>query len=332
MNRCDECGKNYKYKRNLKRHIMERHTVVKHWKCTVEDCTSKFIRRGYLFEHLIKCHKLTRSDARKATLFARREDSSHTQSYYEEVSSDDEIFDILAEQSEMDLAESIDILNNFDIEKLDYADGACSENIHNVNPANATVNVGSCNDNVVSEEVIHDVSGSPENVNVNPDSESVVYNEDVQDSNVNNDVNVNLYLGINVCQQNVSEVNIGVCDEDVNDVQRSSDVEENVSEYCDASVGQVDNYSDISDAEDSVNSVVTSDISCIDSNDKSDISVIEIDDSVSDVENEIQRRTLRTEVEVWSRAAFRYTTYRGEEAIFSTLSYEDDFHCYTLKN
>ena len=74
---------------------MERHLPVKYWKCDESRCSSKFIRHGYLLEHLVSHHKYSRADARSATLTARPENERQLQGYYEGVSSDDDILDIV---------------------------------------------------------------------------------------------------------------------------------------------------------------------------------------------------------------------------------------------
>ncbi len=129
----------YKYKRNLKRHILERHLPRKHWKCVKPKCASTFIRRGYLLEHLTNMHKYTRSEARTATLNARREgDESPRYQYYEDISSDDEILDLLNEGPAVNEIQQMDILNDFDISKLDPVSSV--DGSHNdVTPDNSSV-------------------------------------------------------------------------------------------------------------------------------------------------------------------------------------------------
>lgn len=62
---CDHCNKNYKFKRNLVRHIIERHGETKFYKCSVQDCSVKFRRRGYLKQHLKNSHGFDNEDARR---------------------------------------------------------------------------------------------------------------------------------------------------------------------------------------------------------------------------------------------------------------------------
>ena len=90
---CDLCNRAYKYKRNLTRHISENHLQHKYWRCS-----SKFIRRGYLLDHLCNIHKYPRADARSAAINAQCVISVFSSTYYEDVSSDEEIMDIIAEE------------------------------------------------------------------------------------------------------------------------------------------------------------------------------------------------------------------------------------------
>ncbi len=69
-------------------------------------------------DHLINIHKYSRSDARVATLHATRENKNSTSSYYETVSSDDEIFDIIAENEELRSNDHLEVVREFDIAML----------------------------------------------------------------------------------------------------------------------------------------------------------------------------------------------------------------------
>lgn len=117
---CDHCDKTYKYKRNLKRHISEKHTMFfRHWKCVEKKCSGKFIRREYLLDHLTNKHKYTRSEARVAAINASRENQKESTGYYENVSSsDDDIFDILAEADELNVDQD-SAIHETDTELLD---------------------------------------------------------------------------------------------------------------------------------------------------------------------------------------------------------------------
>ncbi|XP_053390171.1 uncharacterized protein LOC123560839 [Mercenaria mercenaria] len=95
---CDTCNKYYKNMRNLKRHIKEKHTAIEFWNCTENNCSSKFIRRSYLSKHLILTHKHDAATAREKACCALRGDIKE-HGYYEEISDDESIFSLLAEQN-----------------------------------------------------------------------------------------------------------------------------------------------------------------------------------------------------------------------------------------
>lgn len=69
---CDTCNKTYKHKRNLNRHISEKHTDLEHWNCNFNSCKGRFIRRSYLFTHLSKIHGYSKAEARERALGATR--------------------------------------------------------------------------------------------------------------------------------------------------------------------------------------------------------------------------------------------------------------------
>ena len=61
---CDSCGRNYSYKRNLHRHVKERHLRIYRFMYPRDDCRIEF-RRNYITIHLTKCHKYTQLEARE---------------------------------------------------------------------------------------------------------------------------------------------------------------------------------------------------------------------------------------------------------------------------
>ena len=79
------CGKSYKHKRNLKRHIKERHNDSEHWNCIEEGCSSRFIRRSYLSKHLVWIHGYNQDDAREAVLSAPRHDKPKQYGEFEDI-------------------------------------------------------------------------------------------------------------------------------------------------------------------------------------------------------------------------------------------------------
>ena len=113
---CDLCNRTYKYKRNLTRHISENHLRLKYWKCAEEKCSSTFSRRGYLLYHLCYIHKYPRANARSAVIKARCVYSVSSNSFYEDVSSDKEIMDIIAEAEIPQTDDFDNVVQNFNLE------------------------------------------------------------------------------------------------------------------------------------------------------------------------------------------------------------------------
>ena len=89
---CNQCLKTYRYRRNLNRHISECHQEVDWWRCTEFRCNSKFKRRSFLFTHLAQTHQFKKHVAREKVLYAQRSSIiNQTTSYYEDISSDEDI-------------------------------------------------------------------------------------------------------------------------------------------------------------------------------------------------------------------------------------------------
>ncbi|KAH3775957.1 hypothetical protein DPMN_177367 [Dreissena polymorpha] len=256
------CDKLYRHKRNLDRHVKEKHSNLKHYKCVEEFCTSKFIRRGYLLDHLNSVHGYPRAEARTLTLSAKREDVVKLNTYYEPLSSsDDDIFDMIAEQEEY-LQEHRKAVDNFNLDMLTST---------------------------------YDDISSPD-VSIYPDDSDV--NVQTSDNTSGDDANVD----VNVPDTVISKMDVSIHPAE--------------SDY----VNDIDNDSHIGD--NSENVIVISDVS---------------DDELFPVVTEsgkclsVERRSLRTEVEVWTRTGIRFTTYSGNEPLFRWARYEDDFYNYTMK-
>ena len=54
--KCDICGNVYKYKRNLKGHVNEKHGDIERWNCVDVSCKSTFLRRTSLSKYLVLRH------------------------------------------------------------------------------------------------------------------------------------------------------------------------------------------------------------------------------------------------------------------------------------
>ena len=150
---CDICSKSYKHKRNLRRHVKERHLEVEHWKCVENGCSSKFIRRGYLSRHLVWTHGNSRSDAREAALTAPRGDRPNQHGGLEDISDDYTILDLLAERDEtVNVQDYIDKVDGFDTDLLanDVDDILDGFSIHGDVDDGAVSAHGDVNDGTVS--------------------------------------------------------------------------------------------------------------------------------------------------------------------------------------
>ena len=100
--RCDICDKKFTKKRNLKRHVTEKHEKKSSWKCTVDNCEKTFSRRSNLISHLMMRHKLSPNEATELTIKSTKRDSgvSNNDNHYSDVSDDDSVLDIVNELDE----------------------------------------------------------------------------------------------------------------------------------------------------------------------------------------------------------------------------------------
>ena len=114
---CETCGKTYRYKQNLKRHKTEKHsTNIEHWKCVEMRCPSKFIRRRYIFKHLILNHGYTSLSARQVACTAPR-GYIQVNTYYENESEDESVFDLIDEIDR--IRENNEKIVDFELDYLD---------------------------------------------------------------------------------------------------------------------------------------------------------------------------------------------------------------------
>jgi len=82
----------------LKRHLKEKHVPnYEYWNCTEKDCKTRFIRREYLSKHLTKVHGIQKKIALQLALRASRGDSQSNRNYYDDISDDDTVFDLIEE-------------------------------------------------------------------------------------------------------------------------------------------------------------------------------------------------------------------------------------------
>jgi hypothetical protein len=183
---------------------------------------------------LIKVHKLPRTDARDLSLQAVSVNSSNVanNNYYEDVSSDDDVLDIIADVAEVNETAYNSSLQDFDLNVLDPTSGKGEEQEFDLNVSDSTSGESPCDRNNV-----HD-------------------NSAVQHDDNNNGI-----------------------------------------------------FEDEALSEDTV---------------------IVVDDSGYDVS--LETRSKKTNVEVWSRTVFKFTSYEGDIPVHSYLRYEDDYYTYLMKN
>ena len=133
---------------------------MEYWNCVIYRCSSIFIRMRYLAKHLCIYHDYDRVTARECAINAIRRDRWQTPGYYNDVSADDNIFDLLAEtdgtqydQSFADFGPNFD-LNGFDNES-DFVCSVIDDGAEDVGSDNE-VGVGDINDSDVVCSIIGD--------------------------------------------------------------------------------------------------------------------------------------------------------------------------------
>ena len=107
---CDQCVREFKYKRNLKRHFKDTHLNRPYFSCIYEHCERKFKRKDYIKTHLIKVHKLNPETAKEMM----RED------YYAEMGG--YILDVehvIVEENERMDRHELEMINNDNLEQID---------------------------------------------------------------------------------------------------------------------------------------------------------------------------------------------------------------------
>ena len=115
---CNICSKSYTLRRNLNRHINEKHRALKYWLCEMRGCRGSFICREYLKRHLIFCHNTYSVTAGRLALCASRGDD-HLQCFKEDVSEDDSVLDVIDAKQ----IESEAVIDAFDVSAFDVNTG-----------------------------------------------------------------------------------------------------------------------------------------------------------------------------------------------------------------
>ena len=115
---CETCGKCYPQKRNLTRHIHEKHEKIEYWNCVIKGCTSMFIHSS-LAKHVNIHHGNDKVTARKCAINATRGDQPPVSSYYEDISEDGSILDLIAEADNIPYDQYFDnCVSSFDLNGL----------------------------------------------------------------------------------------------------------------------------------------------------------------------------------------------------------------------
>lgn len=314
---CDMCNRTYKYKRNLSRHISEKHLELKHWNCVVQGCSAKLIRREYLVDHLTNIHNYKRSDARNAALHASRGNNKTNDDYYENVSSDDEVLDIIAETGEAIDANNNDYLKTVQDFDLDMFN--CDTN------GNTCISEEKSADDKENPGCYSDISDNDTDENERKVVEDLEIEGIGLDSNENFEHNENSDAG-------GESVNGGSA------VNETSDVESDNDEISSGAQSMLDGNGESSrNSEYSADVIVSdSEVIYLDDSDSDEISVPvgnmyeDISDDLSDESMVLDRASFRTEVEVWTRTGYRYTTYNGDMPVSRYVKYVDDYYRYEM--
>lgn len=372
MFECDICNKSYKYKRNLVRHIMEKHSeTLGHFNCPQPGCKGKSIRREYLRLHLINIHSLSKEQARELSYSVYRSNINKTFSAVN-------IEEFFETNSNSDSGEFRNA-NSFGGHKIaapysDLEDVSSDDLVVGTNQSGTMDNVESMTDieldalqEITEEELngascVHSDDSEKKHVTVDfqTDLQSIIDNgnvpfeqKDIQNDSVDCEEDESVSKNVKVHDDSDGNTSIelsenksapteeNVCDESISvnsEENMYSENEENVSMLSEEDVfSENDENSENSAINEtsmcSENSYLYSEESAVgESEYGEDIEVIDISDDNQNIGQEMEKRTLRTEVEVWSRTGFRYTTFRGDEPLFSTVRYEDDYYSYTMKN
>ena len=247
---CDICNKSYVHKRNLKRHVREKHNNLEFWNCTESGCMTKFIRREYLSKHLRVQHGYAKFKAHEAACLAPRGDVQHD-TYYDYESEDDTVFDMIAEMGEAQYNSTCaDTIDNFDNsmfdEQFDYCDDVelgdeekISEETHSNDGGVSSEDKSKLNDEVC------------ENNGENSDHILDWINGDECDEN--SDVNFNKEMSSEKCEVNCENsdmildgINANLCDDKVDQgANRYVNIFSDISS--DENSDELDGYAEISD-------------------------------------------------------------------------------------
>ena len=92
---------------------------IEYWNCVIKGCTSKCIRRSSLAKHVNIHHGYNKVTARECAINATRGDQPPVSSYYEDISEDDSILDLIAEADNIPYDQNFDnSVSSFDLNGL----------------------------------------------------------------------------------------------------------------------------------------------------------------------------------------------------------------------
>ena len=87
----------------------------------MSTCEITFIRREYLAKHLVLFHGYDKTTSRECAINTIRGDRQIQTNYYEDISEDDSILDLIAEADRTSYYSNGDhFINNFDVEWFEH--------------------------------------------------------------------------------------------------------------------------------------------------------------------------------------------------------------------
>lgn len=114
--------------------MKEKHSVsYEYWNCTEQECNTRFIRRDYLYRHLMLVHRIVKSEARVKALKAVRGDKPRSNNnYYYDISDDESIYALLQELEDISDSGDLTDVDNFIDENCAHEsmDVCVDNNIH----------------------------------------------------------------------------------------------------------------------------------------------------------------------------------------------------------
>ncbi|XP_060575738.1 protein PFC0760c-like [Ruditapes philippinarum] len=351
--KCDICNKEYAYKRNLKRHSLEKHIGNKKWSCSEKMCSSKFSRRSNLVRHLCLTHKYSAAKARRVALDTDKIKSKKTTAtctYYEDVSSDESILDLHAELDAMEEEEAIRYfdLEPYEEDTVDY-ENVIKQQITNMDVKNDSNNTFSENENandintrdVVNEQKLSD-DEYVNNLDVIDEVNNVILIDDEYanercSNDVENDVSLD-YDDDEYIEEEVVDYYTDVSDKSVVDEYSDDEDDNDDDEYSEEEL--VDNYTDVSDisvvdkySDDEDDNII------VVSEDESELFIDRDDnskhDSLSDYEEEdiraLEPSRIITKYKIHSVTVVQKFYYLDNELVGMATDAEQDYHEYTSR-